>query len=193
MPAAPRAASAWLSEAAAGAAGTGGLARTARVHCTVIARLVRSEDFERVLRTRSWAHSAHFAVHHLPVQPSVPRRRVPQADPAELSTSDEQSCAMPVDDSPAAAPPDTVWLGAVVPKRHARRAVTRTLVKRQIRAAMARHARAMPAGLWVVRLRAPFERATFVSAASVPLKRAVRAELERLIASASSPVDRVHA
>ena len=89
---------------------------------------------------------------------------------------------MPVDDSPAPpAAPDALWLGAVVPKRHARRAVTRALLKRQIRCAISQYADAMPAGLWVVRLRAPFERAVFTSAASEPLKRAARAELEQLL------------
>ena len=34
------------------------------------------------------------------------------------------------------APLAGVWLGAVVPKRHARRSVTRVLIKRQIRRAL---------------------------------------------------------
>ena len=36
-----------------------------------------------------------------------------------------------------------LWVGAVVPKRHARRAVTRSLLKRQIRGAFERHAAAL--------------------------------------------------
>ena len=60
---------------------------------------------------------------------------------------------------------DGLWLGCVVPKRHARRAVTRSLLKRQIRGAFDRHAAALAGGLWLVRLRAPFRRPTeFVSA-----------------------------
>jgi ribonuclease P protein component len=77
--------------------------------------------------------------------------------------------------------PDRVWLGVVVPKRHARRAVTRTLLKRQIRAAVAARAAALPGGLWVVRLRSGFERERFPSAASDALRRVVREELERLV------------
>ncbi|HKX40347.1 MAG TPA: ribonuclease P protein component [Burkholderiaceae bacterium] len=73
----------------------------------------------------------------------------------------------------------------VVPKRHARRAVTRTLLKRQIRSAAQRHAAALAPGLWVVRLRAPFDRAQFASAASEPLKRAARAELDALFDAAA--------
>jgi ribonuclease P protein component len=77
-----------------------------------------------------------------------------------------------------------LWLGAVVPKRHARRSVTRSLLKRQIRAAIAKQALALPAGLWVIRLRAPFDRTLFPSASSAALLDAARNELDRLVASA---------
>ena len=75
-----------------------------------------------------------------------------------------------------------------MPKRHARRSVTRTLLKRQIRAVVTGHAASLAAGLWIVRLRAPFERSTFVSAASDALKRAARAELELLLRDATQAV-----
>jgi len=68
----------------------------------------------------------------------------------------------------------------VVPKRHARRAVTRSLLKRQIRAAFGRQGR-LPGGLWVVRLRAPFDRTQFRSPASDALRAAARAELATLL------------
>ena len=84
-----------------------------------------------------------------------------------------------------AAVPEAVWLGAVVPKRHAKRSVTRTLLKRQIRAAVTGRSDGLAAGLWVVRLRAPFDRAHFVSAASDALRRAARDELDQLLASAA--------
>ena len=94
--------------------------------------------------------------------------------------------------APPAAPnrvvaaPDRLWLGAVVPKRHARRAVTRSLLKRQIRGALERHAAALAPGLWVVRLRAPFDKAQFPSAASDQLKRVARAELDALFDAAAA-------
>ena len=69
----------------------------------------------------------------------------------------------------------------VVPKRHARRAVTRTLLKRQIRSAMERHAAGLPGGLFVVRLKSPFDRKLYPSAASRPLRDAARAELDLLL------------
>lgn len=73
------------------------------------------------------------------------------------------------------------WLGLVVPKRHARRAVTRTLIKRQMRAAMAEGALALPPGQWVLRLKSGFDLREFPSAASDALRRSARAELRLLI------------
>lgn len=78
------------------------------------------------------------------------------------------------------------WLGLVVPKRHARRAVTRNLIKRQLRAAMQRHATTLPAGLWVVRLRSPFDRAQFTSPASDLLRDTARSEIEQLFHQAAT-------
>ena len=76
------------------------------------------------------------------------------------------------------------WLGMVVPKRWAKRAVTRSLMKRQIREAVSRELR-LPAGLWVVRLRSGFDRSTYPSAASEALRQAVRTELLGLMAAAA--------
>lgn len=77
------------------------------------------------------------------------------------------------------------WLGLVVPKRHARRAVTRNLIKRQLRAAMSRHATTLPGGLWVVRLRSPFDKAAFPSPGSDALRAAAQAEIEQLFHQAA--------
>jgi ribonuclease P protein component len=90
-----------------------------------------------------------------------------------------------VEDSPAADLAESrSWVGAVVPKRHARRAVTRSLIKRQIYAATERHRDRLAPGLWIVRLRSPFDRAEFASAASPALQRCARAELDALLAAA---------
>ena len=72
-----------------------------------------------------------------------------------------------------------------MPKRHARRAVTRTLLKRQIRSVIGARAEALVGGLWVVRLRAPFDKARFPSAASDALRVCAREELERLLDAAA--------
>ena len=81
-----------------------------------------------------------------------------------------------------------LWLGAVVPKRHARRAVTRTLLKRQIRTAAERHRGALREGLWLVRLRSPFDRSVYVSAASSALQLAASVELETAFKAAAAAV-----
>jgi ribonuclease P protein component len=167
----PRAASAWQSEAV-------GLARPGVVGI-VIARLVRSADFERVLRTRTRMSSAHFAVHHVAEPPQIVSRRTKTANSAELSTGSAPGNQQAVDDLECCTP-EQPWLGVVVPKRHAKRSVTRTLLKRQIRAVAAGLSGRLPAGLWVVRLRAPFDKLRFASAASDDLRAVARSELEGL-------------
>lgn len=92
---------------------------------------------------------------------------------------------------PGAAAPDRLfvaarlWFGAMVPKRWARRAVTRNLIKRQIYSLAAQDGAALPAAAYLVRLRAGFDRAGFPSAASDALRAAVRAELQRLYGKAA--------
>ena len=85
--------------------------------------------------------------------------------------------------------PDGYWLGSVIPKRHARRAVTRNLLRRQIRAVMAGQLARLPPGLWLVRLRTPFDRTQFVSAASDALCEAARDELQQLFSRAAQAGD----
>ena len=109
-------------------------------------------------------------------------------------------------------------LGVVVPKRHARRAVTRSMLKRLLRAGFERRRAGrerceegeegedseghqgnqghrgrvgLPPGLWLVRLRAPFAVATFVSADSPALRRAAAAEFDALLQRV--PVKAAHA
>ena len=75
-------------------------------------------------------------------------------------------------------------MGALVPKRWARRAVTRNAIKRQIYAVSASLETGLPTAAHVVRLRSGFDRARFASATSNALKHAVRAELELLFGQA---------
>jgi len=77
-----------------------------------------------------------------------------------------------------------VWLGALVPKRWARRAVTRNTIKRQIYAVAADFEPRLPVAAHVVRLRSEFSRKQFASATSDPLKQAVRDELNQLFSRA---------
>lgn len=73
-----------------------------------------------------------------------------------------------------------VWMGAMVPKRWARRAVTRNAIKRQIYNVSERFGHRLPVAAHVVRLRTAFDRKLFISASSDLLKLAVRQELEQL-------------
>ncbi len=75
----------------------------------------------------------------------------------------------------------------MVPKRWAKRAVTRNTIKRQIYTVSADFEPRLPVRAHVVRLRASFDRAQFVSATSDVLKASVRAELEQLFSRASPP------
>jgi ribonuclease P protein component len=124
-------------------------------------RLKTRAQFQAVLAGATVARTAHFALHRCALDAS--------SDAALLF--DEQD----------------VWMGAMVPKRWARRAVTRNAIKRQSYTVSAAASDAsLPQAAHVVRLRAGFDRKEFVSAASVKLKAAVRAELLQLLERAAS-------
>ena len=115
-------------------------------------RLTTRSQFQAVLAGRVVAKTAHFALHVLPLS-----------------------------DAPSAlfAPADA-WIGALVPKRWAKRAATRNAIRRQVYQIGPRMAPLLGVSACVVRLRAAFDRALFPSASSVLLKKAVRSELEQL-------------
>ena len=167
MRVAPRAASAWPSDATRLAA--------------MIGRVLHKVDFERLLTTPPRSRSAHFVVHHVACGPSAPLFKRRKAGEIQLSTVDAPLAASSVDNSPAGP-----WLGCVVPKRHARRSVTRNLLRRQIRIAMLSHVAHLNPGLWLVRLRSPFVRERFPSAASDALRCAAHEELALLFERASA-------
>ena len=158
----------------------------------MIGRLVQAADFKRLLSVPPVFKSAHFAVHHLVEAPQRPSFVRKSAVESKLSTAHEPVCPQAVDESsgnPHAGSPDEGfprWLGCVVPKRHARRAVTRNLIKRQVYAAAQRVQARLPGGMWLVRLRQPFVATAFPSAASQPLREAVRTELDRLMQKAQA-------
>lgn len=152
----------------------------------LLGRLVDSASFERLLQTRRRLATPHFAIHHLRVEPQ-PLASTPMAALPELSTGGDLAAEQAVEDLPRdghGAGPYRL-LGVVVPKRHARRAVTRSLLKRQIYAAGKRHAARLPVGHWVVRLHRPFDRTVYVSAASKALRAVARDELEALFRGVS--------
>jgi ribonuclease P protein component len=73
------------------------------------------------------------------------------------------------------------WIGAMVPKRWAKRAVTRNAIKRQIYTVSADFSPKQWQAAFVVRLRRDFSRKVYLSASSEQLKQAVRMELVALM------------
>ena len=146
----------------------------------MLGRLVHRADFEELLGSPPRWRSAHFAMHYVATRASIEPTVVAEPGRTELSTDTSPPLQGSVDNSAAA-----IALGVLVPKRHARRAVTRNLIRRIVRAAFALNLSRLPAGRWLVRLKAPFSSREFVSAASPRLAAAVREELVRLLASAA--------
>lgn len=143
--------------------------------------ILKSGDFAAVLATVPLAKSMHFVIQHLPGGPASAVRITARGVVQELSTVHAPLGSDSVDNTSSGTPS---WLGLVIPKRHAKRAVTRNLLKRQMRIAITRHDPRMPPGQWVIRLRAPFDVRVFPSAASEALREAARLELEQLFSRA---------
>ena len=126
------------------------------------------------------SRTAHFALHRLALDASSTAMACQSATVAPTGPG-----SLPHTQGPQALfVVPGVWLGAMVPKRWARRAVTRNTIKRQIYAVAAGFEARMQPAAHVVRLRAAFDRKHFVSATSDTLKDAVRAELQQLFAAA---------
>ena len=104
---------------------------------------------------------------------------MPRAD-LEKSTGDKSRVV-------ALFPVQSVWMGAMVPKRWAKRAVTRNAIKRQIYTVSADFFHICPQAAFVVRLRKEFSRQEFSSATSSYLKEAVRAEVVALMQAGCGP------
>jgi ribonuclease P protein component len=149
-----------------------------------LVRLKRSAEFEQVLGAGGKAvaaRTARFVLHHV----SDANEVIPTAG-GQLSTGLRGAAIPVVDVSPEKV--DAVRAGAIIPKRWARRSVTRSLLKRQVFSAFERHLDHLPSGMWLVRLRSSFEKAQFSSAASQALRVAVRGELDRLFAQVANRV-----
>jgi ribonuclease P protein component len=138
--------------------------------------LTGAARFESVMAVRPIARSAHFMVHHLAT------KKLSTGNVPPLSEAVDESVDNSVDNN---AEMPALRLGLVVPKRHARRSVTRTLVKVQIRAGIRRHLDSLVAGDWVVRLRAPIDRKQFPSARSEMLAALLHAEIDALLGDAA--------
>lgn len=157
---------------------------------TRVRRLKQRADFERALGAGPAgvvARSTHFVLHFVP-PPEAPARPDARSTAAELSTGHVPSDSQAVD-CPAGAGPQP-QVGAVIPKRWARRSVTRNLLKRQVFASFERQSPPIPPGVWVVRLRSTFDREQFRSSASEVLKHTARGELDALLGQGLARVRR---
>lgn len=125
------------------------------------------------------SRTAHFALHRLALDASSTAMASQAATVAPTGPG-----SLPHTQGPQALfVVPGVWLGAMVPKRWARRAVTRNAIRRQIHAVGESLQPPLAADAHLVRLRAGFARSQFPSASSTALKAAVRAELLLLFAS----------
>lgn len=157
--------------------------RTRRSSASVVAKLrlgslSERSEFETMLRLTPLAVSPHFALYYRNTQTaetSPDRAGEPNASPllTELASTLRES----VDNIP-------IRLGIVLPKRLSKRAITRSLLKRQIRAAATRKLNHLQSGIWIVRQRTAFRTAASGSAASDSLKLEARLELDGLLEKA---------
>jgi ribonuclease P protein component len=129
-----------------------------------VQRLTTRVQFQAVMAGSTVSRTAHFALHRLNLDAGA------DADRRQPLFAVRNEC----------------WIGALIPKRWAKRAVTRNAIRRQIYAVSHDIAPPLPIAAHVVRLRTGFDRRQFESATSDALKRAVRGELQELFARAAA-------
>ena len=129
-----------------------------------VKRLQTRAQFQAVLGGSTVSKTAHFALHCCAVSVSG------------------------VDTNPSVFPEPGLWLGAMAPKRWAKRAVTRNTIKRQVYSLGAEFAPLLKEKAHLIRLRRDFDRKVFVSATSDALKAAVRSELMDLFGQIVGPL-----
>jgi ribonuclease P protein component len=132
-----------------------------------VERLKQWSEYQAVMSAGSVARTPHFVLHQWQ-----------HAAKASTGSGFEETPALFVD--------GILMLGALTPKRWAKRAVTRNLIRRQIHAVSREFVGRLPPTAYVVRLRAAFNPQTFVSASSDVLKQAVREELKQLFGKVTS-------
>ncbi len=153
-------------------------------------RLKTRPQFQAAMAGGTVSRTQHFALHRLSLVPTN-GDFLPSAGTETTSTPTDRAGSVPQEQHAAQAlfvvakdQAVAPWMGAMVPKRWARRAVTRNTIKRQIYATGAAFELQLPVAAHVVRLRSSFDRKQFPSATSDALKMAVRDELEQLFAHA---------
>lgn len=142
-------------------------------------RLKTRPQFQATMSGGVVSRTAHFALHRLQLEAGQTLKDTSLPGPGGLPSGQTPPALFVV---PGCTEPQC-WLGTLVPKRWAKRSVTRHAIKRQVYAVSTEFSaqlQALPPAAYVVRLRAGFDRQQFVSATSEVLKQAVRAELLQL-------------
>ena len=133
-------------------------------------RLKTRVQFQVALAGGTVSRTAHFVLHRAPLGSAagVQGKSLPAGVPLK-----------PI------FPANVAWMGAMVPKRWAKRAVTRNTIKRQIYTVSSILESSLKPMAHVVRLRSSFDKNRFTSATSDALKASVCAELNQLFAKAN--------
>ncbi len=141
-------------------------------------RLKTRAQFQAVLAGETVARSEHFALH---------RSRLPYGERgvAGNTASNVVETSVQCIKLQPLFPVLDLWIGAMVPKRWAKRAVTRNAIKRQIYTVSADFSPKQRQAAFVVRLRRDFSRKVYLSASSDLLMQAVRTELLTLMQEGS--------
>jgi ribonuclease P protein component len=137
-----------------------------------VQRLKTRGQFQAVLAGEIVARTTHFAMHRAPL--------VGPLTPSLLSTAGGPTPSKALFDVAG------TWLGAMVPKRWAKRAVTRNTIKRQVFEIGSSFEPNLLQSAHLVRLRTAFDRSRYKSATSTELKTAVRLELQQLFTKATT-------
>ena len=156
-------------------------------------RLKTRAQFQAVLASRAIAKSEHFALHRQPLhsrgstQPVAQlRASVSKNLVAVPQTGITSSFSDSTETQATLFSRSDLWVGVMVPKRWAKRSVTRHAIKRQIYG-LANLLLPQESAAYLVRLRADFSRQQFPSGSSDALKQAVRTELMGLMAGLRRP------
>ena len=156
---APKVASVWLSNS---------LVPEQTRELYAVDRLKQWSEFQAVMAAGTVARTPHFVLH-------------------QWQHADKASAGPGFEKTPALFAEGVLILGALTPKRWAKRAVTRNLIKRQIYNVSASFGVQLKPTAYVVRLRTAFDSKHFVSASSPALKQAVKAELTQLFGKIATP------
>ena len=132
------------------------------------------------------ARTAHFALHRMMLTAPAAAQSIGAPPSAQFQKTPQTMPAKSLYEVCEARKVCDVWMGAMVPKRWAKRAVTRNAIKRQIYNVGTLAEPSLEPAAYVVRLRAGFDKAAFTSATSDALKATARQELVQLFAKAGA-------